>query len=144
MCLQWGENTHLLRVRILTLITPREHFTLQDCIVCQELYAVGSTLVRLPCGHLYHEVFHGGIHGACKCPEHYEHGVQLVMGTLSRQTFRKRFTNRGVELRPTGTAVPTRVLPDMGISAYCNAPGTISQNMFSVSFARVGGRKLLI
>ena len=29
---------------------------LQDCIVCQELFAVGATLVRLPCGHLYHEV----------------------------------------------------------------------------------------
>lgn len=30
--------------------------TLQDCIVCQELFAVGNTVVRLPCGHLYHEV----------------------------------------------------------------------------------------
>ncbi|CAM9910032.1 unnamed protein product [Scytosiphon promiscuus] len=27
----------------------------KDCIVCQELFAVGVTLVRLPCGHLYHE-----------------------------------------------------------------------------------------
>ncbi|CAM9447670.1 unnamed protein product [Hapterophycus canaliculatus] len=27
----------------------------KDCIVCQELFAVGATLVRLPCGHLYHE-----------------------------------------------------------------------------------------
>eukprot|EP00904_Undaria_pinnatifida_P011077 jgi/Undpi1/709/HiC_scaffold_10.g04173.m1 len=27
----------------------------KDCIVCQELYTVGATLVRLPCGHLYHE-----------------------------------------------------------------------------------------
>lgn len=30
----------------------------QDCIVCQEPYAVGATLIRLPCGHLYHEVRH--------------------------------------------------------------------------------------
>lgn len=34
----------------------RFFFGLQDCIVCQELYTVGATLVRLPCGHLYHEV----------------------------------------------------------------------------------------
>lgn len=27
----------------------------KDCIVCQELFAVGATLVQLPCGHLYHE-----------------------------------------------------------------------------------------
>ena len=29
---------------------------LQDCIVCQEVYAVGDKLVRLPCDHFYHEV----------------------------------------------------------------------------------------
>ncbi|CAM9495221.1 unnamed protein product [Choristocarpus tenellus] len=27
----------------------------KDCIVCQDLFAVGATLFRLPCGHLYHE-----------------------------------------------------------------------------------------
>ncbi|CAM9682172.1 unnamed protein product [Ectocarpus sp. 12 AP-2014] len=33
----------------------------KDCIVCQELYAVGNTLVRLPCGHLYHEVISSSV-----------------------------------------------------------------------------------